>query len=85
MTSYPTLFSLISGLLSEVNDGLGQALDASQDQLVQFVIPKMEIQLKCLVFNDGGLKVVTSNAEELYYYGYKAENELKLTFKLTHR
>ena len=84
MTStFPTLFSLISSLLSEANEGLNQAIDASQDQPVQFVIPKMEIQLKCLVLNDGGLKVVPSNAEELNYYGDKAESELKLTFTLT--
>ncbi len=85
MTSTPTLFSLISSLLSEANDGLNQALDATQDQPVQFVIPQIELHIKCLVLNDGGIKVVPSNAEELNYYGDKAESELKLTFKLTHR
>jgi hypothetical protein len=84
MTSTPTLFSLISGLLSEANDGLNQALEATQDQPAQFVIPQIELHIKCLVLNDGGIKVVPSNAEELNYYGDKVESELKLTFKLTH-
>ena len=55
------------------------------DQPVQFVIPKMDLELKCLVLNDGGIKIVPSNAEELNYYGANAESELKLTFKLIHR
>lgn len=86
MTStVPTLFSFISSLLSEANDGLNQALAASQDQPVKFVTPKIEFQVKCLVLNDDGIKVVPSNAEELNYYGANAESELKLTFKLIHR
>jgi hypothetical protein len=83
MTSNPTLFSLISGMLSEANDGLNQAQDASQDQPVQFVIPKIELQLKCLVLHDGGVKIAPSNPEEQNYYCINAESELKLTFKLT--
>jgi hypothetical protein len=79
----PTLFSLISSILSEANNGLNEALDASQDQPAQFVVPKIELQLKCFVLNEGGIKVVPSNPEELNYYGDKAESELKLTFKLT--
>jgi hypothetical protein len=85
MTSTPTLFSLISSLLSEANDGLNQALDASKDQPAQFVIPQIELHIKCLVIHDGGIKVMPSNAEELNCYGANAESELKLTFKLTHR
>ncbi|HSV50148.1 MAG TPA: hypothetical protein VLH35_07505 [Candidatus Acidoferrales bacterium] len=83
MTSNPTLFSFISSLLSEANDGLHQAMDASQDQPVQFVIPKIEMQLKCLVLEDDGLKIVPSNAEEQNYYGGKGESEIKLILKLT--
>jgi hypothetical protein len=83
MTSNPpTLFSLLSSLLNEANTGLNQAMDASRDQPVQFVIPKIEMQLKCLVLQDGGLKIVPSNAQEQNYYGDKGESELKLTFKL---
>ena len=72
-------------MLSEANEGLNQALDATQDQPVQFVIPQIELHIKCFVLNDGDIKVVPSNAEELNYYGANAESELKLTFKLTHR
>jgi hypothetical protein len=85
MTSIPTLFSLISSLLSEANYGLNQALNASQDQPVQFVIPQIKLHIKCLVLHDGGIKVVPFNVEELNYYGDKVESELKLTFNLTHR
>jgi hypothetical protein len=83
MTSPPTLFSLLSSLLEEANDGLYQAMDASQDQPVQFIIPKIEMQLKCLVLQDGGLKIVPSNAKDHNYYGGKGESELKIVFKLT--
>jgi hypothetical protein len=82
MNSPPTLFSLISSLLNEANTGLHQAAEASQDQAVQFIIPKIEMQLKCLVLQDGGLKFVPSNAEEHNYYGGMGESELKLVFKL---
>ncbi len=86
MTSIsPTLFSLITELLSEANTGLNQAIDATQDQPVLFTVPEMEIQLKCLVLDDGGLKFVPSNAEDQNYYGSGGESTLKLTFKLTHR
>jgi hypothetical protein len=82
MTSSLSFFSLISGLLSEANDGLYQALEASSDQPHQFIIPKMEMDIKCFIFNHGGLKIVSSNAEALNYYGSKEESTLKLTFKL---
>jgi hypothetical protein len=80
-----TLFSLVSSLLSEANSGLNQALDASQDQPILFVIPKIDMQLKCLVLYDRGLEVVPSNVEEQNYFGRLAESELKLTFKLAYR
>ena len=79
----PTLFSLISSIISEANDGLHQARDASQDQPVQFVIPKIEMQLKCLVIENDGLRIMPSNAQDQNYYGGKGESELKLVFKLT--
>jgi hypothetical protein len=83
MISNLTLFSFISSLLSEANDGLHQAMDSSQDQPVQFVIPKIEMQLKCLVLENNGLKIVPSNAEEQNYYGSQGESEIKLVLKLT--
>ncbi len=79
---YPTLFSFISSLIDEANNGLNQAIDISQDQPVQFVIPKIELQLKCLVLHDNGLKIAPSNAEEQNQYNEKGESELKLTLKL---
>ncbi len=82
MSTSLSFFSLISGLLNEANDGLHQALDASKDQPVQFVIPKMEMDIKCFVVNDDGLKIIPSNAEALNYFGSKEESALKLTFKL---
>lgn len=82
MTSSISFFSFISELLSEANDGLHQAMEASQDQPVLFVIPRMEMQIKCTVLNNNGLKIAPSNAEEFNYYGDKGESELKLTFKL---
>ena len=42
----------------------------------------MEMKIKCTILNNNGLEIVTSNAEELNYYGAKGESELKLTFKL---
>lgn len=80
--SFLSFFSFISGLLSEANDGLHQALDASQDQPVQFTIPKIEMQFKGTVLYDDGLQLVPSTAEGLSLYGDKGESELKLTFKL---
>jgi hypothetical protein len=83
MTSSLSFFSFISGLLSEANDGLHSALEASKDEEVSFVIPKIEMDIKCFVINDDGLKIVSSNAEALNYYGgSKGESTLKLTFKL---
>jgi hypothetical protein len=82
MTSSLSFFSFISGLLSEANDGLNQALEVSKDQPVQFVIPKMEMDLKCFIINDDSLKVISSNAEALNYFGSKEESTIKLTFKL---
>ena len=82
MNTSLSFFSLLSGLISEANDGLFQALDASQDQPVQFTVPKIEMDIKGFVVNDNGLKIVPSNAEELNYYRSKAESTIKLTFKL---
>jgi hypothetical protein len=82
---YPTLFSFVSSLLNEANTGLNQAIDASQDQPVQFTIPKIELHLKCLVLQDNCLNFVPSNAEERNQFGDNGESELKLTFKLIKR
>lgn len=79
----PTLFSLISSLISEANSGLHQAMDASHNQPAQFVIPKIEMQLKCVVLEDNGLKAIPINVAEQNYYGAKGESELKIVLKHT--
>lgn len=70
-------------MISEVNDGLQQATETSRDQPAQFVIPKIEMQLKCIVLEDNGLKVIPINAVEQNYYGAKGESELKIVLKYT--
>lgn len=82
MASFLSFFSLISGLISEANNGLDQALEASADQPSQFIIPKIEIDLKGVVVNDQGLKLLSSDAQALNYYGNKGESTIKLTFRL---
>jgi hypothetical protein len=77
-----SFFSLISSLISEADNGLFQALDATKDQNAQFTVQKIEMDIKGFVISDNGLKIVSSNAEEVNYYGNKAESVLKLTFKL---
>jgi hypothetical protein len=82
MTSL-SFFSLISGLITEANNGLQAALEASKDEEAQFIIPKIEMDIKCFVINDDAIKIVSSNAESINYYGgSKGESSLKLTFKL---
>jgi hypothetical protein len=82
MISSLSFFSYIAGILSEANDGLHQANDACEDQPIQFVIPKMEMHIKCIVINDNGLKILSSDAETRNYYSGKEESLLKFTFKL---
>jgi hypothetical protein len=82
MTPSFSFFSLFSGLLNEANIGLEQALELSKDQSSQFVIPKIEMDIKCFVLKEDGLKIVSSNAEALNYYGNNGESTVKLTFKL---
>jgi hypothetical protein len=82
MSSSLSFFSFISELISEANDGLHQAMEASQDQPVIFTIPQIDMQIKCIILNDGKLKIVPSNAEARNYYGAQGESELQLTFKL---
>jgi hypothetical protein len=82
MTSSLSFFSLISGLISEANVGLLQALDASKDQSAQFTVPKIEMDIKGFIVSANGIRIAPSNAQELNYYGGKAESTLKLTFKL---
>lgn len=74
---------MISSLIGEANSGLQQASEASRDQPAQFVIPKIEMQLKCIVLEDSGLKVIPINATEQNYYGAKGESELEIVLKLT--
>ncbi|MCW4025637.1 MAG: hypothetical protein NWF01_11500 [Candidatus Bathyarchaeota archaeon] len=82
MTTFLSFFSLISGVISEANVGLNQALDASKDQPSQFVIPQIEMDIKCFVIKDSELKIVSSDAQTLNYFGKKGESTIKLTFKL---
>lgn len=82
MATFFSFFSLISGLISEANNGLYQALEASKDQPSQFVIPKIEIDIKSYIINDEGLKLMPSDAQTLNYYGSKGESTVKLTFRL---
>jgi hypothetical protein len=77
-----TFFSLLSELLSEANDGLHEAMDASRDQPVAFVIPKIEMQLKCTILGGDGLGIVPSNATESNYYNDSGLSTINLTFKL---
>ncbi len=82
MSSSLSFFSLISGLLIEANEGLHQALEASKDASTQFVIPKIEMDIKCFVIEDDGIKVVASNVEAKNRFGEKAESTLKIIYKL---
>jgi hypothetical protein len=82
MTPYLSFFSLISGVLNEANIGLEQGLEISKDQPAQFIIPKIEMDIKCFVLKEGELKIIPSDAEALNYHGSKGESTVKLTFKL---
>jgi hypothetical protein len=85
MSSPLTFFSLLSGFIIQVNDGLNQAMDASKDQSCVFVIPQIDVQLQCLVVADDGIGVVPLNASEKNYYGDRGESQLKVTLKLKPR
>jgi type II secretory pathway component PulC len=81
-----SFFSLISGLIEEANEGLYQAVEASKDQPVVFVTPRIDVQLRCIVTGvDGVVGVTLSNASENNYYGNKGESQLELTLKLKPR
>jgi hypothetical protein len=82
MTPTLTFFSFISELLGEANEGQYQATEASKDQPVGFVIPKIEMELKCVILGNQSLEIVPSNASESNYYGDKGTNQINLTFKL---
>ncbi len=68
--------------MGETNTGLEQATLASQDQPCQFTIPKIEAELKGIVFYDGELQFVPSEAISQSYYSSKNESFIKLTLKL---
>jgi len=82
MPSSLTFFSFISEFISEANDGLHQAIEASKDQPVIFVAPQIEIWLQCTVVGNEAVEIIPSNATESNYYGDRGESQLKLTFKL---
>jgi hypothetical protein len=85
MSSPLTFFSLLSGFITQANDGLTQAMEASKDQSCVFVIPKIDVQLQCQVVADEGVGVVPLNASEKNLYGDRGESQLKVTLKLKPR
>ncbi len=85
MSSSLTFFSLLSSFITQANDGLHQAMQASKDQSCVFVIPQIDVQLQCLVVNDDGIGVVPLNASEKNYYGDRGESQLQVTLKLKPR
>jgi hypothetical protein len=82
MSSSLSFFSIISELISEANDGLHQAIEASKDQHVTFVVPQVEVQLHCTVVGNEAVGIILSNASQQNYYGNKGDSQLKLMFKL---
>jgi hypothetical protein len=82
MSSSLSFFSIISELISETNDGLHQAIEASKDQPVTFVAPQVEIQLQCTIVGNEAVGIIPSDASQQNYYGNKGDSQLKLTFKL---
>lgn len=82
MQSSITFFSLISSLVQSANQGINEALDLSADQPVVFVAPKINLQLKCMVHNNGYLAVMPSNASVSNLYGRAGESLLNLELKL---
>lgn len=82
MQSSITFFSLVSSLLQSANQGLNQALSLAEGQPVVFVAPKINIQIRCTVTNDGALAVSPSNATGKNLYGAAGESLLNLEFKL---
>jgi hypothetical protein len=68
--------------MAQANSGLHEALCASSDQSSQFIIPQIEMDLKCFVIKDEDLQIVPSDVQALNYFGKKGESTIKLTFKL---
>lgn len=81
MTTYLSFFSLISGLINEANIGTEQAAAASEGQLTQFTIPKIELTLKGRVVNDPNPQFAPSDPQSSSLYGLKGESQIKLTLK----
>lgn len=83
MTYQPiTLFSLISGLIQQANDGLYQALEASSGEDPVFVSPQIEVKIRCFVTQDGTIKISPSNGLASNYYGVNGDSLLSLKLKL---
>jgi hypothetical protein len=77
-----TLFSLLSELINEANDGLHQAMEASKNELTAFTIPQIDMELKCTVLENEGLRFVPANAGQANYYGDAGDSQIKLSLKL---
>jgi hypothetical protein len=78
-----TFFSLISELIDQSNQGIAQAVEASSDQPLMFIAPKIEIQLRCLITNnEDSIEVTPSNGETSNYYGVTGDSLVSLVFKL---
>jgi hypothetical protein len=78
-----TFFSLISELIDQSNQGIAQAVEASSDQPLMFIAPKIEIQLRCLITNnEDSIEVTPSNGAASNYYGVTGDSLVSLVFKL---
>jgi hypothetical protein len=77
-----TFFSLISQLLDQANAGLSEAMEAASGEELMFVAPKIEIQLRCVVLDDAGLKIVPSNGTLSNQYGVEGDSIVSLVFRL---
>jgi len=77
-----TFFSLISQILDQANMGLCEAMEAASDEEQIFIAPKIEVELRCVVLDNGGLKVVPSNGTLSNQYGVEGDSIVSLVFRL---
>jgi len=81
MTTFLSFFSLISGLISEANNGYEQATNQTKNMPSQYTIPKIELTLKGRVVNDPNPLFAISDTQSSNLYGLKDESQIKLTLK----
>jgi len=85
MTFSVPLSDLLIELLSEANEGLNEAIEASRDQPVIFVAPQIDIQLRCSVIGGRPVEIVPSNASMSNLYRAADDGILNIQLKLTPR